>query len=82
MVAETAARGKVAAWREVGEPRHLTSLLDDYPELWILDRRGSASCGDLEALQSEIAGRGWLLEESQTVGRLDLLAYAPADPST
>ena len=78
-----AVSGKSASWRQTGEPRHITSLLDDYSELWIVNRRGGfdASC-DLEALQSELARSGWPLEEFQIGGRLDLLAYVSADPST
>ena len=76
---EPASRGKVASWREAGEPRHLTSLLDDYSELWIVDRRGShsASC-DIEAMRSRLAGRGSLVEEHR-LGRLILLNYVSAD---
>ena len=76
-------RGRIWLWGRADEPRPLASLLDDYSELWVLDRRGSpgASC-DLEWLQDEIAGagRGHLVEERQ-LGSLTLLNYVSADPS-
>ena len=75
-------RGRVWLWGRADEPRHLTSLFDDYSELWIVSRRGSfgASC-DLEALQNGLAIHGRLAEEFQ-LGALTLLNYVSADPST
>ena len=69
--------GRIWMWGRMDEPRSLTSLFDDYEELWIIRRLGadSDSC-DLEALQDALAGRGWLVESRGFARDITLFAYS------
>ena len=68
------AHGQVSQWRLIGNHRDLTSLLDDYAELWIVGFPGCVS-PDLRDVLSE---RGRLMVE-RDFGKIKLLGYARLD---
>ena len=70
----TSAHGQVSQWRQLGDQRGLTSLLDDYAELWIVDyTTDNLSCVS-PALRAALAERGRLVAE-RDFGKIKLLGW-------
>ena len=55
--------GAALRWWPLGEPRELTSLFDDYSNVWVLFREDSGVTCDSPELQDALAGRGQLVAE-------------------
>ena len=70
----TSAHGQVSQWRWLGDRRSLTSLLDDYAELWIIGHPNDNPSCDSPALRAVLAERGRLVTE-RGFGRIKLLGW-------
>ena len=76
---EASANDVVAEWRKLDHQwRRLDSLLNDYPELWIVDRPGSEAGCALSDVQDALASRGHLITARSFEG-IELSAYARSD---
>ena len=69
------AGSRVSKWTRKGEQRDFLSLLDYYPELWIIERRYASGAGcDLAALRAALSERERLVEVPGFTG-LKLFVY-------
>ena len=74
----TSAHGQVSQWRLTGNHRDLTSLLDDYAELWIVGHPSDNLSCVSPALRDVLAERGRLGTE-RDFGKIKLLGWVRGD---